>query len=79
MTNTIQQKQCEVCSNPLVFVPHREYNGEDGGSFEPYWECSNGCEYPDCKDSELTIAELKIRSKVDTNTEFGIINLGGII
>ena len=79
MKNTTKQKQCEVCNSPLTFVPHVEYNGEPGGSSEPYWECVNGCEYPDCKDSDLTPGELANRGKVDTNTEYGIIGLRGAV
>jgi len=37
-------KYCEVCDQPMIRVPHIEYDGEDG-SPEPYWECVAGCDY----------------------------------
>ena len=73
--NPLQNKFCQVCGEPLIYVPHHEYDGvTECGSFEPYWECPNNCAYPDCEDSELTAEELMTRDKVDTCTEFGIVS-----
>lgn len=69
-------KHCEVCGELLIYVDHYEYDGvTEYGSHEPYYECVNGCAYPDVPDYELTGEELAERGKVDTMTEFGIINL----
>jgi len=66
---------CQVCNEPLIYVEHFEYDGvTPNGSFEPYFECPNGCAYPDIKDENLTLKELRTRNKIDTQTEFGIIS-----
>ena len=44
-------KYCEVCNQPIVRVPHEEYDG-DLGSIEPYWECVQGCEDNEDKNYE---------------------------
>lgn len=75
-SNPLQNRFCQVCNEPLIFVPHYEYDGvTEHGSFEPYWECPRGCMYPDCADSELTAEELMTRGKVDTGTEYGIVTV----
>jgi hypothetical protein len=70
-----QQNHCEVCGELLIYIEHWEFDGSEQGSFEPYWECLNGCAYPEVPDNELTAEELAERNKVDTMTEFGIIEL----
>lgn len=80
MTSNIRPQEteqfCRVCGEPLIFVPHYEHDGvTEHGSYEPYWECPSGCAYPDCEDSELTAEELLTRGKVDTGTEYGIVEL----
>lgn len=69
-------KHCENCGESLIYVDHYEYDGvTEYGSHEPYWECLNRCAYPECADWELTPEELAERNKVDTLTEFGIVEL----
>lgn len=70
-----QQNHCEVCGELLIYIEHYEFDGSEQGSFEPYWECLNGCAYPESKDEELTPAELAERGKVETQTEFGIVSV----
>ena len=54
-------KTCTSCKKPLTYVDHYEYDGvTEHGSYEPYWECANGCDNP-------------TEPRVDTQTEFGII------
>jgi uncharacterized protein with PIN domain len=36
---------CHACESELIKVDHYEYDGgiTEAGSYEPYWECPNGC------------------------------------
>ena len=71
-----QEQFCQVCGEPLTYVPHYEYDGvTENGSFEPYYECVNGCAYPEVRDEDLTAEELLERGKVDTQTQYGIVEL----
>lgn len=37
--------ECEKCGGTIIEVPHWEYDGVTAnGSYEPYYECINGCE-----------------------------------
>ena len=72
---TNNNNPCKNCNNQLIIIPHYECDGvTENGSYEPYYECVNGCAYPECEDRELTAEELMERGKVDTCTEFGIVN-----
>jgi hypothetical protein len=66
--------KCKNCQSELIRVNHVEHDGESG-SPEPYYECINKCPYPECTDEELTPEELKERGKVDTMTEFNIVEV----
>jgi hypothetical protein len=44
--DSMTEKYCEKCGLPLIFIDHWEPDG-DQGSHEPYWECPNGCDYPE--------------------------------
>lgn len=71
-----QPNHCENCGELLIYIEHYEMDGvTEQGSFEPYWECLNGCAYPEIPDCELTGEELAERNKVDTMTEYGIVEL----
>lgn len=71
-----QNKFCQVCTEPLIYVEHYEYDGVTPcGNYEPYWECPNGCSYPDLADHELTAEELIERGRIDTCTEYGIVSI----
>jgi hypothetical protein len=65
---------CHVCNQPLLRFSHDD-PGDESFTSETYWECGNKCPYPDTPDSLLTPKELAERGRVDTMTEFGIINI----
>lgn len=49
-----------------MYVEHYEFDGvTDSGSYEPYWECVNGCEYP-------------TEPRIDTCTEYGDVVVNGL-
>lgn len=73
--NPQNNRPCGNCESQMILIPHYEPDGvTENGSYEPYFECVNGCSYPELKDQELTAEELMERGKVDTCTEFGIIS-----
>lgn len=59
--NNPEQKTCEVCGSPLMYIDHYEVDGiTEFGSHEPYYECPNGCPEP-------------TERRIDTCTEAGVI------
>ena len=67
-------KNCQNCELELEHISHYEYDGGNG-SYEPYYQCPDGCAYPESTDEELTPGELKERGKVNTMTEHGIVEI----
>jgi hypothetical protein len=46
--DNMTERICTHCGLSLIYVDHYEYDGvTENGSHEPYWECPDGCDYPE--------------------------------